>query len=61
MGMMPQFAGAKLHLICQITKLLDFFLLQNAHFYIEYPLFEHLSNRFGSISEPFFLLLIQIR
>ena len=29
---MPQFAGAKLHLICQITKLLADFLLKNVHF-----------------------------
>ena len=32
MGIKPQFAGAKLHLIYQITKILGIFLLQNAHF-----------------------------
>ena len=31
-GKMPQFAGAKLHLIYQITKLLAFFLLFLGHF-----------------------------
>ncbi len=32
MGTMPQFAGAKLHLIYQITKILDVFLLQISDF-----------------------------
>ena len=31
-GKMPQFAGAKLHLIYQITKLLVFFLRFLGHF-----------------------------
>lgn len=31
-GILPQFAAAKLHLICQTTKLLAVFLLKNVHF-----------------------------
>ena len=70
--MMPQFAGAKLHLICQITKLLAIFLLQNAHFMPFKALFQahfvvlhlhfhDLTHRTSSVSQPFFLFFIQVR
>ncbi len=40
MGTMPQFAGAKLHLIYQITKILGDFLQEKAHFICFTPIFQ---------------------